>query len=282
MKKIMGILIIIFVCLAFFITQKIIYISHKSDPLMQEIIEKSDNYNVPAIEGTIINDYFILGKNGKEVNIDDSYIRMKKINQFDASLLMFDEVLPELNLFSYYDKFIVSGNLYERNVAITFKLDNENNITQLIDISNYLKTRNIKATFFIDGLIAKNNIEAITKIVNSKHYLANLGYNNFYDKKTIKETNSLIKRFIDNESYYCYLEEDNYKVLDICSSYKMHTIKPSIVVNNNLLVSLKEELNNGSIISISNKLGISDIEIIINYIKQKGYKFLTIEELIDN
>ena len=62
----------------------------------------------------------------------------------------------------------------------------------------------------------------------------------------------------------------------------MHTIKPTIVVNNSPYREVKKELMPGNIISfnITNNV-IRELPTIINYIKMKGYKIEPLVKHLD-
>ena len=77
---------------------------------------------------------------------------------------------------------------------------------------------------------------------------------------------------------YCYSEYDNKSVLELCNSLSMHTIIPTIMANNNSFSIIKNKLKSGSIISLGNSD--KNLNTIINYIKQRGYKLVTLEELL--
>lgn len=61
----------------------------------------------------------------------------------------------------------------------------------------------------------------------------------------------------------------------------MHTIIPTIQISSNPYLSLKGKLREGSIISITpTKENISELDVVIKYIKQRGYTLDTLEQLL--
>ena len=58
----------------------------------------------------------------------------------------------------------------------------------------------------------------------------------------------------------------------------MHIIIPNINIKDNSLNKIKKKLNEGSIISLDTSD--KNLNTIINYIKQRGYKLVTLEELL--
>ena len=90
---------------------------------------------------------------------------------------------------------------------------------------------------------------------------------------------TIIKSLTKQKQGYCYYtdkDNDSY-----CISYKNYLIKP-IEINNNLLQEVKNNLNNGVMLSfnIDNKL-INELDTIIKFIKSKGYNIVNIETLLN-
>ena len=73
---------------------------------------------------------------------------------------------------------------------------------------------------------------------------------------------------IGKQNYtYCYTETENEEVLNICKNNKSYTIKPNIIVKNNPLITIKNQLEKGSIISLKiNNSTITELPLIIEYI----------------
>ena len=77
-----------------------------------------------------------------------------------------------------------------------------------------------------------------------------------------------IKNNIYNEPIYFITSTKDIKVLNICSSSNMYTILPSIIGG---YTEIKSSLENGSIILLSNDKITNELDVSINYIKNKGY-----------
>ena len=95
----------------------------------------------------------------------------------------------------------------------------------------------------------------------------------------IKKVYYLEKSNFNNESNYCLVTEKDNSSLEICSKYKMKTIKTN-EINENVLNYIKENLSNGKIYLI-NGSNYEDIKYSINYILSKGYKIVYLDELLD-
>ena len=108
------------------------------------------------------------------------------------------------------------------------------------------------------------------------------GYNKKYSIKTIKYTNALLDRIDDDNHNYCYVEKDDINVLKTCSEVKMYTIKPMVVSNIFPFTYIKQNLENGKIFSLdTNSYTLKQLDLIIKYVRQKGYDFVTLEEILN-
>ena len=268
--------IFVLVCFSFFYTDKAVDIVKRNDPIMQMILENKDSLKVDPINAVIDIDEAITGLNGKQVNVGKSYQNMKKVNRYVESMIVYDEILPDANL--EYDKYIIKGNEIKNQVALVFKVDDNENINK---ISNILTDKNILATFFIDGYLIENNMNLVLDLVNDGYEIENLGYNGTYSSDKLKWTNNMIESLTNDNAYYCYTEYKDANILDLCSRNKMYTIKPTINTSNYPFLTVKKNLESGSIISfdLSDKT-VKELPSIISYITQKGYNIVTLKELI--
>src|SRR5699024_838336 len=89
------------------------------------------------------------GRNGKMVNVEKSYENMKKSSEFDASLLVFDEIEPEVSLKDLPASPIYRGHPEKEMVALMINVSWG---TEYIPgILKTLKKENVRATFFLEG-----------------------------------------------------------------------------------------------------------------------------------
>lgn len=277
MKKCISYLgVFVLVCFSFFYTDKAVDIVKRNDPVMKEILNLSDNLKVDPINAIINNDEVISGLNGKKVNIDKSYQKMKKINMYKESMLVFDEILPEVSI--NYDKYVIKGNELKNEVALVFKVDSIDNIKL---VNKVLTDKNILATFFIDGNIVKDNMDLVSNLVKDGYEIENLGYNGNYSGNKLSWTNNMIESLTNKKANYCYTEYKDKNILELCSNNKMYTIKPTINTGNYPFLTVKKNLESGSIISfdLSDKT-LKELPSIISYISQKGYNIVTLDQLI--
>lgn len=62
----------------------------------------------------------------------------------------------------------------------------------------------------------------------------------------------------------------------------MHTIIPTIRLNNNIYSNLKGNLRSGSIINITpSDNNLKEMIVVVNYIKQRGFKLVSLDTLLN-
>lgn len=264
MKKIFEYIILLFLFVFSLIyTDKMVNIIKSNDPIMKEIIKESDSYKTQSINATIVNNVVIPGLNGCEIDINSSYMNMKKIDNYNYMLLKYKDILPIISINNIYDKYIVEGNIYKRNVSLVININN--------DIQNLSEINNIKLNLFINSKLLENG-----KIdINKDFKIYNGG---IYNETTIEWVNNLINKNYNKSNYCLLLEEDN-DSLKICKDKKMHTILPKLIVTNNNTNKIKSEISNGSIIYFDEN-NIDQIYNIYNYVIKKGFKVVYLDELL--
>lgn len=270
--------ILVLACFSFYYTDKAVDIVKRNDPIMKSILAHSENYYIDPISALINGDEITVGMNGKKVNIDQSYQNMKKINEYNESMLVFDEVVPDISLTSQLNKYIVGGNTTKNQVALVFKVSDSYYVET---VNNILLDKNVLATFFMDGSVVESNMEDVLELVSNGYEIENLGYDGSYTIEKFGWTNNMISSLTNEDTKFCYTDYKSSDILELCSNYKMHTIKPTISVNNYPFTTVKKELESGSIISFNlNEQTLKELPSIISYIKQKGYELVTLNELI--
>lgn len=264
---------------SFYYTDKIVDFAKSKDPIMIEIINNQDNFNKSAVNAVIDKNYIIPGIEGITIDVNKSYVQMKKLGKYNENLYVYDTIKPTISIKDNYDKFVINGNTSKKAISLIFKFDKKEMIE---NINKILINNNITATFFIDGKIEEKDIEVLKELDLNNNHFGNLGYEKKYNTKTIKYTNALLDRIDDDNHNYCYVESDDIEVLKICSEMGMYTIKPMIVSNVFPFTYIKQNLENGKIFLLdTNSYTIKQLELIIKYVKQKGYDFVTLEEILD-
>lgn len=270
--------IITLVLFSFYYTDKAVDIVKRNDPLMIEILNNSENFKIESVSATVDNDTIIPGVNGVIVDVDNSYKRMKQVNAYYESMLIFSEVIPDESILERYDKFIISGNSAKSDIALLIKVSN---LTNLKNIYNILLEKNATATFFIDGSVIEDNMELVYEIVKDGYEVENYGYNGEYSNEKFEWTNNMIYSITNKEPKFCYSDYYNYEVLNLCSKNNMYTVKPSLNIVNSPFYTVKNNLKEGSIISLNlDDNVIKELSTIISYINQKGYNLTTLEDIV--
>ena len=113
------------ICFSFFYTDKVINIINKKDPLMTQIINKKNNYDVIPVSAILTKDTIIPGVNGREVDINKSYKNMKLGGIFREEALIFKDLYPTSSLKDNKDKYIISGNKIKKNIVLITILNNK-------------------------------------------------------------------------------------------------------------------------------------------------------------
>ena len=265
--KLLGLICLI--CFTFIYTEKVIDVSINQDEIMIKLKEIENNYKMEAINAIIKNDTIIPGQIGKSINIEASYKEMKKIGYFEESLITYENIYPETSIYNNYNKYIISGNKKEKQVSLIYIISNNKTIDNILSI---IKNKQIPITFFIDTSFLNNNIEIIYTLNNYEIY--NYGNNGKYTKDNLIITNNIINNKSNNNSIYCLFLNKNEESLNTCTNNKMLSIIPSITGNYN---NIKNNIDNGSIIHITNTMELSNI---IDYIKNKGYNIVPLSNII--
>ena len=256
------------------------YINHRmvmirnNDPIMKQI-KMNKSYEKKSINATIIGKNIITGENGRVIDYNKSYNNMKKYGAYNETLIEMKEVSPTISITNNYNKYIIKGNPNKRKISLILIIkDRKENYLSI------LNNKNIPVTIFIDGTFLENNISFIKK-EKTHHEFELLSYNNEYNEKYFKTSLFYLETITNKKSKYCYSEIDNEEILSLCNKLKLHTIKPSLLIKNNLYKNIKQNLSNGKIFTIEyNSYNEKELSTTLDYIIQKGYKIVTLENLL--
>lgn len=273
--SLMGALTLI--CFSFYYTDNAVEIVKRNDPIMKEIESVMKDYEEDAVDAVLIDNNIIPGISGVKVDIDKSYEKMKKYGSFDASLLVFNEVVPTISTSKTYDKFIIKGNSIKQSISLIFNISDTFYIDEILEVLN---EKNVKATFFVTSEIIYNDIDILEKIYLNGHSIELLS--NEYQKEEVKKVNKTLKNLTSSKIKYCYSEIENKDLIDSCEKNKMYSIIPNIITNDFPYSDIKNHVTSGSIVSLNNDINtIRELTPIINYLNQKGYKIIDLNELLD-
>ncbi len=264
--------LILVISFSFYYTDKVATVVRNQDPLMIKIRQYESSFNKESINAFINNENIIPGINACVVDINTSYNNMKRTGIYNSNLIEYKEIKPELSIEKIYNKYIIKGNKDKLEVALVFKL---NNLDYIDDLLNVLSKKGIKASFFIDGKILEKDSKPIYKLVNNNHEIYNMGYDGVYNKELLIWTNNIIENISYNKSSYCLTTSENPKILDLCTSNKMYTIKSDIVINySNSFNNVKNIIDKGSIIVFEvNDKTIIELNKTLLFLNSKGFKY---------
>lgn len=265
------------VCFSFYYTDSAVDLVRKSDPIMKEIESFSEEFGNTSIDSLLIDNSIIPGVKGVSVDIDESYKNMKRLGKFDKSLLVYKEEYPKNRIKNNYDKYIISGNKSKNNVSLIFVITNTSYIE---DILNILNSKNVTATFFIDKNIFDKGLDAVKLL-----YLFGEDielFSNDYSLDDLKKYDYIKEKYMDEALNFCYVKDENIDILNRCKSMKLYTIKPISISTSFPYNDIKNNLDNGMIITLTNnKETVRELSSIIKYIEQKGEKIVSLKKIID-
>ena len=246
-------------CITFFYTEKVISVTMNQDEIMVKIKEYAENNNYAATDATIYEDTIIPGNIGKQVNEEASYKAMKKLNYFEPSLIVYQDIYPEISIYNNYQKYIIKGNIKNKNISLIYLLNNNNTIDNILNVINKYK---IQINFFVDSSFLNNNISIIDKLKNNEIY--NYGNNGKYTKDNLIIGNNIINNKANNNASFClFTSKDNLSLAN-CANSKMLSL---IVNKDDSYNNLKSALYNGRIFLITNT---KELPNVIEYILSKG------------
>lgn len=261
---------------SFFYTDKVIEVIREEDEIMIELESIKELYKIEPINATIVSNTIIPGINGRKINIESSYKKMKINNLFNENLLIYDNITPKINLTSNKDKFIIKGNNNKSIVSIIFILNNKK---YLEEIENILKTKNVTVNYFVDYDFLINNSTTIKE--NQRHEYYSYGDNGKYTADNLLFSNNLISRISNNNAIYCLAINMENDILKLCSNNSLYTITPTIIGEKTPYKHIKTNITNGSIIFLDlNKETTKELGTIIDYLKGKGYKIEGLSTLL--
>lgn len=264
-------------CFSFVFTEKTAVTLRDNDKLMKVIKEHSETYKIESENAKVNDNTIIPGLNGKSVNNNKSYDNMKRLGEFNENLLIYDLILPEISINNNYNKYIIGGNPRKNMVSLIFKVDISSDVESLLRTVDV----NVPLNFFVDGSWLENNQTILKKLTDYNYTIGNLGYGGDYSNSSYVWINTIINKYSKQKNGYCYLEVQNDTSLKICSLQKNYTLIPSVVIKSNPLIEIKNNLKSGDIISLPiNQTTIKELSLIINYINSKGYKIVSLDELL--
>lgn len=272
-------------------------VSVSEDPLYKEIKNKSEQYKVEPQDAVIDRVWKKTpGRNGLRVNVNKSYEKMKEEGAFNESLLVYEQITPNVTLADLPPAPIYRGHPDKKMVSLLINVSwGTEHISPILEI---LKQNNVKATFFIEGKWAKQNAELVKIIAEEGHSIGNHAYNhpnmaNMSNQDIldqISQTNEILKAITGKVPKWFAPPSGSFNdhVVDIAHNLQMETIlwtvdtidwkNPSVSVMMNRVMG---KVHPGATILMHPTPPIEKgLDQLIKAIKNKGYKIGTIDKLI--
>ncbi|WP_067730027.1 polysaccharide deacetylase family protein [Oceanobacillus damuensis] len=269
----------------------------QSDSLYTEIEEKSKTF-FEEPQNAYIDKVWkkTAGRNGLKVNVEKSYEKMKKSGVYDDSLLVYDQIPPEVTIKDLPASPIYRGHPEKQMVAFLINVSwGEEYIPEILRI---LKDNKVKATFFIEGKWAKENAEIVKMIDEQGHLIGNHAYNHpdmarLSDKENIEQidqTNQILKAITGKRPKWFAPPSGSFNeaVVQAASDLDMETIlwtvdtidwkNPSVSV---MINRIQEKIHPGATVLMHPTSSTANgLEELIKLIKDSGYKLGTIDLLL--
>ncbi|WP_332630633.1 polysaccharide deacetylase family protein [Halalkalibacter flavus] len=269
----------------------------QQDSLYEEIVARSDSYTEPAIDARVDRVWkAVPGYNGLEVDVEASYDKMKKLNEFDENRLVFKETSPNVHLDDLPPSPIYKGN--ENKPVVTFLVNVAWGNEYLPDMLKTLKKHELHTTFFLDGSWVKSNPNLAKMLVEEGHEIGNHAYSH-PDMNTLtvgrideelQKTNSVIEATIEVTPNWFAPPSGSYNqtVVDQAHKHGMKTVlwsvdtvdwrKPNPTEMVNRVLS---KVHNGAMILMHpTEPTAKGLEDLIIGIQDKGYKISTVSEVL--
>ena len=267
---IVTLLLLIF---SFYYTKIVSNIFIDNSILMKKINLNRKKFEYSPVSATIHGDFIIPGVKGREVLKYPSYKKMMRYGNYNEKLFVFKNVVPKITTNNYYLKYINHARSGNKKIALIYVVLDNDNIDNILKILN---DNNTQVTFFVDGIFLNNNISLIYDILKFGHQVEI--FNNNHSDVYFKDCIKLLESIKNKKSLFCYSDYKNKKLLDYCGVNKLHTVIPTINIKNNLFTNIKNNLADGILIKMPNNT--SELNVTISYIKQRGYKLYTLENIL--
>ncbi|WP_042144743.1 polysaccharide deacetylase family protein [Paucisalibacillus sp. EB02] len=272
-------------------------VKSEEDPLYKEIQEKSTSYHDEPKDAYIDPVWKKTpGRNGRQVDVDASYLRMKKEGKFNENLLVYKQIAPKISLEDLEAAPIYRGHPDKQMVS--FLINVSWGTEHIPEILNILNEHKIKATFFLEGKWAKDNVDYVKMILEQGHTIGNHAYNHPDMARLsrteivnqIKDTNDVIYAITGKRPKWFAPPSGSFseEVVVVADELKMNTIlwtvdtvdwkNPTVNVMINRVMG---KIHPGATILMHPTPSIvQGLPSLIKEIKAKDYKIGTIDKLL--
>jgi len=236
------------------------------------------------------------GREGRKVNLKESYEKMKEQGVYDTDLIVYDTVAPEIHLDDLPASPIYRGHPDKNMVSLLINVSwGEEHIPSMLQT---LKDHQVKATFFIEGQWAANNKDEVKMIAEQEHIIGNHAFNHpdmakMTDqqiKEQIEKTNDILKAITGETPTWFAPPSGSYndQVVTIAHDMKMQTILWTVDTidwqNPSVSVMMDRVMTNthpgATILMHPTNTIVQGLDRLIDSLKEEEYKVGTIEQLL--
>lgn len=259
-------------CFSFYYTERVTKIMNSKDPIMVNIEEYKDNMNTSCKEGYITSDGVVLGVNGREVDVRESYSNMQGMG-FSEDLMVWNEVECKVNLETTLDSYIIKGNESKASVSLFINVIDGSLLDKIIEVS---KAKNVKLNLIVTGSILETYKEYMSEIYKDGYDILYGGIEENDFKKYIK----IMKEFENKPRMYC-MNLGIKDTLDMCKKSNINSLKSDKIYTRDVLLNTKNNLEKGSFyIYKENANALKELSSTINFIEGKEIKIINITDML--
>lgn len=150
-------------------------VSAKDHSLMNQIKEKAIEYQIDPADAKVDRVWkAVPGLNGREVDVQKSYDKMKELGQFDEKQLVFKEIAPSVHLEDLSPSPIFRGHEDKKMVSLLVNVAWGNEY--IPELLKTMKRQELKSTFFLDGSWVNANSDIAQMIYEEGHEIGSHAY----------------------------------------------------------------------------------------------------------
>ena len=248
--KLKNIWIIALCILSFYYTEQIALYVKSKNPIMQEIESNKQDLYVDSTNSILIDELYIIpGINGKEVNVNSSFNTMKKLNVYNESQIVYDQIEPRISLKDNKERIIIRGNSKKRKVSLIFEKESK--------LTEYLITKEYK----------------INILINKEQYSTKYEMINYSTNKTTYNNIDLYLTKNNLNKNLCYITNKS-----LCKD--KYIFQESLIINHSNISTNINKITSGEIILVKDTLTLNELDLLINKIKFQDLSIVPLSELI--
>ncbi len=276
-----------------------IIVSMTQDELYQEVYNYANDKRIEPVNPYVDKVWKLIpGLNGRTVNIEKSYERMKEIGYFDSNEIVYTDIPTKKDLEEFIDTPIYRGNPNKKMVTLNINVAfGDQYIVPMLEI---LEKKDVKANFFVEGRFAVKFSEIIEQVSSAGHVIGNHSYSHADFQKIdessmrneIDKTNQILENFTAEKIRYFSPPSGSFNnnTCEIAAEYNMFSIlwtldtidwqNPSA---STILNRIIPKLHNGAIILMHpTKNTVLALDKMIDEIIKRGYEIGTLDGFLSS